>query len=51
MIPSLSTRLAEAHVAVDDLGLHQPTLDEVFLTLTGSPAQDDESETVQEVTA
>jgi ABC-2 type transport system ATP-binding protein len=32
--------LAEARITVDDLGLHQPTLDEVFLTLTGSSASD-----------
>ncbi|HVL04867.1 MAG TPA: ATP-binding cassette domain-containing protein [Acidimicrobiales bacterium] len=28
----------EAQIAVDDMSLRQPTLDEVFLTLTGSPA-------------
>ncbi|HVM02887.1 MAG TPA: daunorubicin/doxorubicin resistance ABC transporter ATP-binding protein DrrA, partial [Acidimicrobiales bacterium] len=28
--------LAEAGIAVDDLSLRQPTLDEVFLTLTGT---------------
>jgi hypothetical protein len=27
---------------VDDMSLRQPTLDEVFLTLTGSPAEDTE---------
>ena len=48
--------LADARIAVDDLGLHQPTLDEVFLTLTGSPASDDEvsptrSHPAQEATA
>ncbi len=31
--------LSEARVAVDDLSLRQPTLDEVFLTLTGSAPQ------------
>ncbi|HET7721433.1 MAG TPA: ATP-binding cassette domain-containing protein, partial [Acidimicrobiales bacterium] len=30
----------EAGIAVDDMSLRQPTLDEVFLTLTGSPADD-----------
>ena len=30
----------EARIAVDDMSLRQPTLDEVFLTLTGSPADD-----------
>jgi ABC-2 type transport system ATP-binding protein len=29
-----------AQIAVDDMSLRQPTLDEVFLTLTGSPADD-----------
>ena len=29
--------LADADIRVDDLGLHQPSLDEVFLTLTGLP--------------
>jgi ABC-2 type transport system ATP-binding protein len=28
-------------VEVDDIGLRRPTLDEVFLTLTGRPAADD----------
>ena len=32
--------LREAHIAVDDLSLRQPTLDEVFLALTGRPAED-----------
>jgi ABC-2 type transport system ATP-binding protein len=30
--------LAERHLDIDDIGLRRPTLDEVFLTLTGSPA-------------
>ena len=30
--------LSDASITVDDLGLRQPTLDEVFLTLTGSAA-------------
>ena len=41
---AVAERLAEARIAVDDLGLHQPTLDEVFLTLTGSPASDAQHE-------
>jgi ABC-2 type transport system ATP-binding protein len=35
--------LAEARVAIDDISLRQPTLDEVFLALTGRTA-DDETE-------
>jgi ABC-2 type transport system ATP-binding protein len=33
--------LADAGIDVDDLGVHQPTLDEVFLTLTGMPIDPD----------
>ncbi len=36
--------LTDANIAVDDLSLRQPTLDEVFLTLTGSAADDDRAE-------
>ena len=36
--------LTAAQIAVDDMSLRQPTLDEVFLTLTGSPADDDTTE-------
>ena len=34
--------LKAADIAVDDLSLRQPTLDEVFLTLTGAPPEDEE---------
>ena len=33
----------EAQIAVDDMSLRQPTLDEVFLTLTGSTTEDEEN--------
>ena len=36
--------LADTQIRVDDLSLRQPTLDEVFLTLTGSPADADTPE-------
>jgi ABC-2 type transport system ATP-binding protein len=32
-------------VEVDDIGLRRPTLDEVFLTLTGSPIDGDDTST------
>ena len=32
--------LADAPIAIDDVGLRRPTLDEVFLALTGRPAAD-----------
>ncbi|QYG91286.1 ATP-binding cassette domain-containing protein [Iamia sp. SCSIO 61187] len=34
--------LAECGLGVEDLSLRQPTLDEVFLTLTGKPLEDEE---------
>ena len=37
---AVANALADAGIAVEDLGLRQPTLDEVFLTLTGSPTDD-----------
>jgi ABC-2 type transport system ATP-binding protein len=33
-------RLADAHIAVVDVGLHRPTLDDVFLSLTGHTAEE-----------
>ena len=35
--------VATAAVETEDLGLHRPTLDEVFLALTGRPVDDDET--------
>ena len=32
------------HVEVDDIGLRRPTLDEVFLTLTGAPVDADDTD-------
>jgi ABC-2 type transport system ATP-binding protein len=37
-IAALAAELADRGIAVEDLGLRQPTLDDVFLTLTGAPA-------------
>jgi ABC-2 type transport system ATP-binding protein len=36
--------LDQAGVVPDDLALHRPSLDDVFLSLTGMPAEDDPSE-------
>ncbi|ASR54389.1 ATP-binding cassette domain-containing protein [Cellulomonas sp. CW35] len=40
--------LDQAQIALDDVGLRRPTLDDVFLTLTGRPAEDDETTTTKE---
>ena len=37
-------RLDEAGIGVEDLGLRRPTLDDVFLTLTGHVAEGGEAE-------
>jgi len=36
-------RLEEAGIELDDLGIHRPSLDDVFLTLTGSATGKDEA--------
>ena len=37
-------RLAAAGIAVTELSLHLPSLDEVFFTLTGSTASDEQND-------
>jgi ABC-2 type transport system ATP-binding protein len=44
-------RLSEAGVGVDDLALRRPTLDDVFLALTGHGAEDDSDEQDRELAA
>jgi ABC-2 type transport system ATP-binding protein len=36
--------LDEADIAIDDIGLRRPTLDDVFLTLTGHAAEEAQSD-------
>ncbi len=43
-LASVANALADAAIAVEDLSLRQPTLDEVFLTLTGEKTDPDESQ-------
>jgi ABC-2 type transport system ATP-binding protein len=38
-LAALAAALHEADIAVEDVGLRQPTLDDVFLTLTGTAAE------------
>jgi ABC-2 type transport system ATP-binding protein len=40
--------LSRSGVAVTDFALGQPSLDEVFLALTGHPAEENESDTIEE---
>ena len=37
-------RLSDAGIGVDDLAVRRPTLDDVFLTLTGHAAEEDAEE-------
>jgi ABC-2 type transport system ATP-binding protein len=41
-VSAVSTALDDSGVEIDDIGLHRPTLDEVFLRLTGSIPTDEE---------
>ncbi len=41
-LPIAVSRLTAAGIALTELSLHLPSLDEVFLTLTGRPAEEDE---------
>jgi ABC-2 type transport system ATP-binding protein len=43
-LADVARALADAGIEVEDLGLRQPTLDEVFLTLTGLPIIDEEAD-------
>ncbi len=43
-VTSAVRRLDEAEIAIDDITTHHPTLDDVFLTLTGQTATDAEAE-------
>ncbi|HEU5160724.1 MAG TPA: ATP-binding cassette domain-containing protein [Streptosporangiaceae bacterium] len=41
VLPAVAARLADADLTVSDLALRRPTLDDVFLTLTGRPPTPD----------
>src|SRR6478609_528488 len=43
-LPATAARLASAGITVTEFSLHLPSLDEVFFTLTGRSASDDESQ-------
>jgi ABC-2 type transport system ATP-binding protein len=44
MIAAAVQRLNEAGVGIDDIAMRRPTLDDVFLELTGRPAEDGDGE-------
>jgi len=44
LLPELVTRLHRAQIAVSEFSLHLPSLDEVFLTLTGRSPADESTE-------
>lgn len=45
LFPAVVARLASEGIALNELSLHLPSLDEVFMTLTGQPATDTPSDT------
>jgi len=44
VLVEVASALAGAGVVLDDIALRQPTLDEVFLALTGQPMTDQDSD-------
>lgn len=47
-VGELASALSAEEIEVEDLGLHQPSLDDVFLTLTGTPAEPVPSNDIEE---
>jgi ABC-2 type transport system ATP-binding protein len=43
-LTEVARTLQDDGIAVEDIGLRRPTLDEVFLRLTGHPAEDGKAE-------
>jgi len=50
LLLEVGRRLQDAGIALDDLGIRRPTLDEVFLSLTGSLSEDITGPTKAEAT-
>lgn len=51
MVQSALERLQKAKIEVENISLHRPTLDDVFLTLTGHAATKEEKEEKTEISA
>jgi ABC transporter DrrB family efflux protein len=45
LVEEAAAGLRRAHIGVSDIGLRRPTLDDVFLQLTGAPATEEDGET------
>ncbi|GAB93872.1 daunorubicin resistance protein DrrA family ABC transporter ATP-binding protein [Gordonia rhizosphera] len=43
LVPDVLIALREHHIAIDEINVQKPSLDEVFLTITGKPADPDTS--------
>jgi ABC-2 type transport system ATP-binding protein len=44
LIPNIVRALDDANVAIDDIAIHRPTLDDVFMALTGHAAEEEREE-------
>jgi ABC-2 type transport system ATP-binding protein len=44
LVPQAVRRLDDAHIDVDDVGVHEATLDDVFFALTGHAVQEEEEQ-------
>ena len=49
VVPDILIALRENHIEIDEINVQKPTLDEVFLTITGKPAQPDRTDSTQDV--
>ena len=45
-MPDVLIALRENNIAIDEITVQKPSLDEVFLTITGQPADTDDSDEV-----
>jgi ABC-2 type transport system ATP-binding protein len=48
LVPQAVRRLDDAHIDVEDVGVHEATLDDVFFALTGHAVHDEEDEAAAE---
>ncbi len=49
VVPDILIALRKNHIEIDEINVQKPTLDEVFLTITGKPAQPDRTDSTQDV--
>jgi ABC-2 type transport system ATP-binding protein len=51
LIPDIVRALDDVDAGIDDIAIHRPTLDDVFLALTGHAAEGEPADEAEEVAA